>query len=130
MYPPIARNRVWNNARKCSEALSCSCVRYHLNSDLERVRGVVQCDFGACNRRKKNGSNKDVGKCRSRLRASVLVETAEQCRYYPGSHADLAGFEGETERNVVDVGCCKLIGKEGEGVYNCCLLFLKERASL
>ena len=28
------------------------------------------------------------------------------------------------------MGYCKLIGKEGEGVSECCVLFLKERASL
>ena len=54
----------------------------------------------------------------------------EECRSYPGRHADLASFGGETGKDMVDVGSCKLSGKEGEGVCDCCLLFLKERASL
>ena len=30
----------------------------------------------------------------------------------------------------LNVGCCKLIRKEGEGISECCVLFLEERASL
>ena len=64
------------------------------------------------------------------LCASVLGKTGEpapeECRYYPGSHADLASFGDETEWDVVDVGCCKLNGKGGEEGCDCCLLFLRE----
>ena len=60
------------------------------------------------------------------LCASVLTETAEPVtdRYCPGTRADLASFRGETG------GSRKLIGKEREGVRECCSLFLTERASL
>ena len=62
-----------------------------------------------------------------KVSTSVLGETEESApkerRNYPGSHADLAGCEGETEWDIPDVGCCKLISKEGEGVSKkvaCC----------
>ena len=54
-----------------------------------------------------------------RSASSVLGETVASAprerRNYPGSHADLAGCGGEIEWDIPEVGCCKLIGKEGEG---------------
>ena len=64
----------------------------------------------------------------------MLGETAEsppqERRNSPCSHAELAGCGSDTEWDVPDVACCKLIGKEGEGVSACCVLFLEERVSL
>ena len=43
----------------------------------------------------------------------------------PCSHADLPGCGGDTERDIPDAGCCNLISKEGEGISECCVLFLE-----
>ena len=40
----------------------------------------------------------------------------------PCSHADVACCGGVTAWDIQDVGCGKLISKEGEGVSVCCLL--------
>ena len=59
------------------------------------------------------------------------VESApEECSNFFGIHADLAGCGDETDSDIPEVGCCNVIGKDGEGVSECCVLFLKERASL
>ena len=55
----------------------------------------------------------------------------QERRNYPGSHPVLGWlYGGESEWDIADVGCFQLIGMESEGVCECCLLFLKERAPL
>ena len=62
-------------------------------------------------------------RARQRPGTRLLGETApQQRRDSLCSHADVAGCGGDTERDIRDVGCGKLISKESEGVSASCLL--------